>query len=58
MKKSYHSTVVPITVAKTTRRRSVSERMLPVGVKGDVLIVVYSRGAATSLSGAALRFRQ
>ena len=35
MKKSYHSTVVPMTVAKTTRRRSVCERMLPVGVKAS-----------------------
>ena len=32
-KKSYHSTVVPTTVAKTTRRRSVDVEMVPVGVK-------------------------
>src|SRR5690606_8889640 len=32
MKKSYHSTVVPTTVAKTTRRRSVDDAMVPVGV--------------------------
>jgi len=32
MKKSYHSTVVPITVAKTTRRRSSWVAMVPVGV--------------------------
>src|SRR6187402_2997452 len=33
MKKSYHSTVVPTTVANTTRRRSVEVAMVPVGVK-------------------------
>src|SRR5690606_40429060 len=32
MKKSYHSTVVPTTVAKTTRRRSRGLAMVPVGV--------------------------
>src|SRR6478609_7610694 len=33
MKKSYHSTVVPTTVAKTTRRRSECVAIVPVGVK-------------------------
>src|SRR4051794_16816559 len=33
MKKSYHSTVVPTTVAKTTRRLSTGAAMVPVGVK-------------------------
>src|SRR5687768_3657567 len=33
MKKSYHSTVVPTIVAKTTRRRSTDAAMVPVGVK-------------------------
>ena len=32
MKKSYHSTVVPTTVANTTRRRSVGLAIVPVGV--------------------------
>ncbi|GIT81635.1 hypothetical protein LLS1_33040 [Leifsonia sp. LS1] len=32
MKKSYHSTVVPTTVANTTLRRSVLAAKLPVGV--------------------------
>src|SRR5690606_541201 len=32
MKKSYHSTVVPTTVANTTRRRSVALAIVPVGV--------------------------
>ena len=33
MKKSYHSTVVPTTVAKTTRLRSTGLEIVPVGVK-------------------------
>src|SRR5688572_16804028 len=32
MKKSYHSTVVPTTVANTTRRRSLEVAIVPVGV--------------------------
>ena len=45
MKKSYHSTVVPTTVANTTRRRSVGLLIVPVGVnpvREDSLIFIDS----------------
>src|SRR5690349_3665954 len=56
MKKSYHSTVVPTTVAKTTRRRSDAEAIVPVCVKPpagwDVLMCVTPVSSVTSMSPA------